>query len=293
MTASLLLLTLLAVPVETPRDTVVEVSRGDRLRLEHLEGEVHISVWEREQVQIVGQSGRDRAFRIGTQGRLHRVRPARETRSGSYRVRVPTWLTVEVQGQELDVTARGLRAGVTIRAAEGDVRVQDVDGPVEVTSVDGEIIVSNVRGSVVVETSDDDIRLSDVEGDIQALTVDGDVILDNVHATRVSAETVDGDVRFGGPIARGGHYRLSTHDGDMTVWVPEGTSADLTISTFQGALHSDFPITLERFGRDKQLQFRLGDGGATVLVEAFDGGIYLRRGRADRPPRRETDHGMG
>ncbi len=274
-------------------DTLFTMSPGDRMRLENLSGSVTVGTWDRDQVRIVLRSGARQTFRRNQQGPMHRVRPSRPDQRGAYRVTVPEWLALEIRGSEVEVVAQGLGAGVTIRAAEGDVRVRDVEGPVRVRTLDGEVVVSNVRGAVDVESGDDDIRLADVEGDVIAHSVDGDVILERVEAMSIAAETVDGDVRFVGGIQSGGEYRFSTHEGDVTLWIPETTSADFSVSTLKSTLYSDFSITLSRFDSEEQLQMRLGDGGASVHLEAFAGGIYLKKGWPERPQTREKDHAMG
>ncbi len=49
------------------------------------------------------------------------------------------------------------------------------------------------------------------------------------------------------------------------------------VSTFDGDFESDFAVTMERFAAGKELRFTLGDGGAKLFLEAFDGNIRLRR----------------
>jgi DUF4097 and DUF4098 domain-containing protein YvlB len=92
----------------------------------------------------------------------------------------------------------------------------------------------------------------------------------------VDANTVNGDISYEGTIRPNGRYRLATHNGDVTVVVPDGADALVSVSTFQGDFASDFPITLrERHG--KRFEFTLGKGSARLELESFQGTIELRR----------------
>jgi hypothetical protein len=89
---------------------------------------------------------------------------------------------------------------------------------------------------------------------------------------------------YDGTIRPGGRYRLATHNGDVTIGIPAGTDARVSVSTFQGDFESDFPVTLtER--RGKRFEFTLGKGSAAIDLESFQGTIRLSRpgGRSARP----------
>jgi DUF4097 and DUF4098 domain-containing protein YvlB len=74
-----------------------------------------------------------------------------------------------------------------------------------------------------------------------------------------------------------GSYRLSTHNGDVTVSVPGSISATVTVSTFSGDFESDFPVTLAGARQGKRFTFTLGSGKATMELESFQGSIRLVR----------------
>ena len=118
-------------------------------------------------------------------------------------------------------------------------------------------------------------------------TVNGDVQLQKVQSDNVEANTVNGDVVYDGTIRPNGRYRLVTHNGDITVTIAEGTSAVVSVSTFQGEFESAFPVTLTG-RRGKQFDFTLGSGSARIELESFAGTIRLERPGA-RLERRHRD----
>jgi DUF4097 and DUF4098 domain-containing protein YvlB len=63
--------------------------------------------------------------------------------------------------------------------------------------------------------------------------------------------------------------------------LPAAVGAQLSVSTFNGGIESDFPITLKPgehgigASQAKRLNFTLGQGSARILAETFSGDITL------------------
>ena len=90
--------------------------------------------------------------------------------------------------------------------------------------------------------------------------------------------TVNGDVIYEGTVQDGGRYLLSSHNGNITFAVPQGSNATLSVATFAGEFEADFPVTLtEASSGGKRFSFVLGSGSARVELESFGGTIHLRR----------------
>jgi len=192
-------------------------------------------------------------------------------------VRVPSWIDVEVGSRSMGVVVRGVGGTLDVRNVSGDVVIESVGGPVEVRSVGGEIRVTDASGGVRASSQSDDVTLRRVSGPIEVHSGDGDIVLDDVRSASVRAEAQDGDVTFNGPISTGGDYGFFVHDGDATIAVPEATDARVRVSTFDGEFQSDFTVRVERFSAGRRFDFVLGDGGALVQIEVFDGDIRLLR----------------
>jgi hypothetical protein len=93
----------------------------------------------------------------------------------------------------------------------------------------------------------------------------------------VRIEAQDGDVAFTGPLQPGGQYGFYLHDGDATIGLPADTDASVRIATFNGEFESDFTVRVDRFTAGREFEFELGDGGADLEIEVFDGDIRLAR----------------
>jgi len=67
--------------------------------------------------------------------------------------------------------------------------------------------------------------------------------------------------------------------GDVTVMLPKGLNADISMHTTSGALDSDFPMTLNgRMGRGR-IEARIGQGGRDLEVRTVSGDVRLRAPR--------------
>ena len=260
-------------------DTAVELRRGDRVVLTNVSGEVSVVAWGEEMLEVRGDH-EGAGLVVRRTGATVRVEP--DDRKGRRRsieaaLRLPAWVDLEVSGRSLDLSVEGIDGTVDIRTVSGDVWLEDLGGQVRVRTIEGEIDVTRARGGVTASSQSDEVRLRDVSGPVTVHSGSGDVQLMDIRSREVRAETQDGDIRFSGEIRDGGEYGFFTHDGDAYIAIPEGSSARVSVSTFDGDFESDFPVRIERFTGGREFDFLIGDGSARIQIEVFDGEIRLLR----------------
>lgn len=276
MVDALLASMLLAVGVP-PADTTVELRPGDRIVIEELSGSLTITAWDRDAVDVLAEGGEGviEVLRSGSTVHIGRSVTSRRGRREDTTVRVPSWIDIEVASTSMDVSIRGVGGALDVRNVSGDVDIADVDGPLEVRSVSGEIRVTDARGPVRASSQSDDVTLTRVAGPVEAHSGDGDIRLVDLRSPSVQAEAQDGDIDFDGLVADDGEYGFYVHDGDARIAVPEATNASVRVSTFDGDFESDFTVRVEHFTSGRRFDFVLGDGGADMEIEVFDGDIRL------------------
>jgi hypothetical protein len=276
---AILLATALAAPTARA-DTIVDMRRGDHVVIANLSGELIVEGWDRDALEIFAEDG-DARLRVTRSGPAVRVGPdgGRRRRSSDARIRIPAWADLEIEGVSLDITIRGVGGALSVGNVSGDIVIRDIGGRVEARSIDGEIHVEDARAGVHASSQSDDVVLRRVTGPVEVHSGDGDVLLDDVTSESVRAETQDGDIVFSGSIADGGDYGFFLHDGDAMIAVPASSSARVSVSTFDGEFESEFPVVVQRFTGGREFEFVLGDGGARLQIEAFDGEIRLLRRR--------------
>lgn len=271
---------LLAIAAAFQADTTFAVTQDDRLSLEHHAGSVEILVWDQNAVQIVSDDDDHTAIKVDRQGSSIRLRRSgrHATHGADYQIRIPAWLPITFNGVNTDFTIRGTEASVRGSTVNGDIWVIGGAGLVSVRAIDGDASVEGASGRVHVESVDGDVTAADISGSVKATTVDGDVTLERITSEAVEASTMDGELYYSGTVHQNGRYKLATHDGDVTFFVPDDVDATVKVSTFSGEFESDFPFTISKLGgNSRQFSFTLGGGSAEIILEAFDGTIALRR----------------
>lgn len=268
--------------MQASTDTTFAVQQGTRIELNNLNGSVRVEVWDRNEVRVRADHGSRDRVRISDHGAVVTIRAERQYGMPievDYRLTLPRNAALSVGGVQAEVDVTGLKGDLHAESVEGSLTARDV-GAVTLTTVEGDVSVTGATGAVRVQSTDGDVHVSRVRGNLSATTIDGDVIMDNVDANQVDVSTVDGEVHFTGPLHDGGRYRLTSHDGDVTLIVPGQVNATVTVATFDGDFDSDFPVRMNSGQSSRRFSFTLGTGSAQIELESFDGHIRLRRNQA-------------
>jgi len=281
-------------------DTTFPVERGQRLEVNAFGGEIVIKAWNRNAVRV--QATPPSRTRVEVEQSATTVSVRTEGRRGApsavdLRIDAPAWMALEVSGVYTDVSVTGAGGPVSVETVEGSIDVEGGDGLVSLESVSGEVRLRKAKGRIEVNSVNEDVHIADAAGEITAESVNGEIRLDRVQASSLDASTVNGDVVYDGPVRSGGRYALSSHNGDITLTVAEGTNAAVSVSTFNGEFESEFPVALTETRKGKRFSFTLGNGGAQVSLESFQGTIQLVRPgsraitkNADPDPDPDHDH---
>lgn len=278
-----------ALLVAQQTDSTVPVERGQRLEVNAYGGELTVTTWGRNAVRVEGEPSSRSRVEITRSGPVLAVRT--QSRRGppelmELRVTVPDWMPLRLSGVYTDISVTGARGPIEAETVQGEVTVEGGSGLVSLQSVEGSVTLRGAKGRIEVSSVNEDVQVIGSSGEITATTVNGSVMLERVDATSVAATTVNGDVTYDGPVRNGGRYALSSHNGDLTLAVAEGTNASVSVSTFNGEFESDFPVTLTETRKGRRFSFTVGTGSAQVTLESFQGTIQLvrpgaRRSRAD------------
>jgi DUF4097 and DUF4098 domain-containing protein YvlB len=270
----------LALGLAQQTDTTFAVQPGSRLQLDNLSGTAIVRTWDRNAVRVQARYSMPAQLRVRQQG--GRVSVGAE-RAGSgrglrvdYEITVPRSTPVRLDGVNMNATVEGVTGAVEIDNVEGSIVVRGTTGTVTVASVAGGVTIENVRGNVAVSTVNQGVRLRNVRGDVQAETVNGSITMHGIDARLVEASTVNGIVEYAGTVLDGGRYYLGTHNGRITMTVPEQTNAAVTVTTRTGQVETAFPVTIGGT-KDGRLSFTLGSGSARVELESFNGTVRLVR----------------
>lgn len=263
-------------------DTTIAAPPGARLELHNLSGTVHVGTWDRAEVRVRADHGRRDRIRIEVHGGVIRVQA--DSRRGEpddidYDVTVPRAMAMDVGGNDTDIIVESVGGDLRVESVEGDVTVRRAGAAVLVNSAEGDIQVDGGRGTIRVSGIEGDVGISRARGEITVETVEGDVTLDDVESGNVDISTVEGDIIYRGTVRDNGSYRLTTHEGDVTLAVATPLDATVSVATFEGSFEAApaFGLTLSPGRHGSRRSFIVGSGAARIELESFEGAIRLER----------------
>ena len=261
-------------------------------------GTVSVTATSGDIIVSGGSDGRIHVVATSENGNLSLdVAPNRVTlqnRAGEshFEITVPYGVQVIARSQSGDMRFRDTRGAIEAHASSGDLEIEGVNGHLDVNTLSGGITARDVTGDADLVTTSGDVKILNLLGNADVSTVSGDVELRGATGKTMRAKTTSGDVRFDGLIDAAGRYEFSTHSGDVEMHVQRDASAQLTISTWNGGINSDFPITLRPgahqigSGMGKQYTFEIGGGGARITAETFSGDVTIAANGHGATPRR-------
>jgi DUF4097 and DUF4098 domain-containing protein YvlB len=232
---------------------VYPLTAQGRIEIENINGPVHITGWDRDEVKV------DAVKSAWSQQRLDeaRIEVRAEQNTVSIRTEYPDHdHTFNFGGDGEHNNPARVEYTITIprnahldqvKLVNGRLDVQDVAGEVRASCVNGRIQAHNLRGPVSLET---------VNGELEA-TVD-----------QLPSSTL----------------KLSSVNGRLRLTLPSDAKAELKASTISGNITNDFglPVTRHQYV-GHSLHGEIGGGGTLVKMSNVNGTIEIVHANDNRP----------
>jgi DUF4097 and DUF4098 domain-containing protein YvlB len=236
------------------------ITPDGRVELDNINGAVHISSWDRNEVKV------DAVKYAGTKERLDEARIEIDAGKDyvSIRTRYPD------HDHNFNWGSRNNPAGVeyTLTVPRG-ARLD------EIKLINGSLDVNGVTGEV---------RASCINGKLEAHNLAG----------RADLSTINGHLDARVDQLSGSSVELKSVNGSVELTIPSDSKAEIEASTVSGGIENDFGLHVNhhRFvGHD--LRGELGTGGARITLENVNGRIDIRHasdGRALSPVKDLNHH---
>ena len=180
----------------------------------------------------------------------------------------------------VDFVARSRNGRIAADGLDGDVEVETRNGSVRLTGLAGDArVVTRNGGATVIADGDADVQTRngrvrvEAGGHAQARSRNGSVSVKAGGAAQ--ARTRNGSVSA--TLGSGdwpGEATFESHNGSVTVRVPETMDADVSLRTDRGSVRTDLAIDAHTDER-RHLAGRLGAGGRTLRLETDNGSVRL------------------
>jgi len=217
----------------------VPLSSSGRVSLENINGNVTIVGWERNEVEI------DAVKKANSQQKLDEAKIEVEASNDAVHIR-----TKYPEGRTNNDPA-------TVTFEVHVPRNAHLDG------------INLVNGSLAV---------SEFGGDLKANLVNGS---SNIHdlAGRTDLSSVNGSVNaFYRSLNNVPEIRLKSVNGPVKLGLPASPNADVSVSTVNGGITTDFPLQVQGKFMGRHIDGKLGNGGTKIEISNVNGAIRIGQG---------------
>jgi DUF4097 and DUF4098 domain-containing protein YvlB len=232
---------------------VYPLSAQGRIQIDNLNGPVHISAWDRDEVKV------DAVKSAWKKDRLDEV-------------------TIQIQAEPSELSIHTEYADHNRTFNFGNAEEHNNAASVEYT-----ITVPRQARLDKIELVNGRLDVQDVAGEIRASCVNGRIQAHNLQGP-VELTTVNGELDASVGQLPGSELKLSSVNGKVRLTLPSDANAELKVSTISGNISDDFglPVTRHQFvGRS--LHGQLGSGGTLVKLSNVNGEIEIRHAGDNRP----------
>ena len=222
---------------------VYTLNPGGQLELKNINGDVHITAWDRNEVKV------DAVKTARTKKRLEEARIVVEANRDSIMIKT------DYPQHELTFTTgdRNNPASVeyTLTVPRGArlERIELVNGGLDIAGMTGDVRASCVNGA---------LRARDLQGEARLSTVNNHV---EASFTRMPASRI----------------ALKSVNGTVELTIPSDANAEVTAKTVNGSIDNDFGLHVHHgryVGHD--LRGQIGSGGPEIELENVNGTIDIR-----------------
>lgn len=222
-----------------------------RIELDNINGDVHISSWDQNQVKV------DAVKYADTKERLDEAKIEIDSRADalSIRTKYPEHDHNWNWGSHNNPASVEYTLTVPRTARLDEIKL--INGSLDITGVNGEVNASCINGR---------LEAQNLAGRARLLTINGRL---NAQFDQLAGPSVD----------------LNSVNGSVELTIPSDAKAEIEASTVSGGINNDFGLHVNHHqfvGHD--LRGELGTGGTRIKLENVNGRIEIRHARNSQGP---------
>jgi DUF4097 and DUF4098 domain-containing protein YvlB len=179
----------------------------------------------------------------------------------------------------LEVTMPSV-ADLEARTVDGPLNVEGIDGHLQIASTDGNVAARSCAGRIEARTTDGELLLEGVRGEVRAHSTDGKVSIAGL-LNILEVSTTDGGIEINAEDGSrmNAEWAISSSDGNVQLRLPDGFSADLDVTTGDGHITNDHPVTMQGEVSSHRLRGKMSGGGELLRIRTSDGDVAIGKTR--------------
>lgn len=146
---------------------------------------------------------------------------------------------------------------LTAKSTNGHLSVSDIEGDTQLGTTNGGIDAEKLAGPLDAHTTNGSIKVYDLKGSLDAHTTNGSITasVTEFHET----DEID----------------MGATNASIRLTLPSDVKADVSASTVNGSIHTDFPLTVQGKIMKKRLQGEINGGGGKIELSTVNGSIHI------------------
>ena len=226
---------------------------GGTLILKNLKGQIEISGWEEDRVEIAVLKT------------VPKDKDPAKSREWIEKVKVE----IKKEGDEIKVvTSWDDKLPVDVSYWISVPRRTDI----VVNSVKSYVMLENLEGNIEINVVDGSMLLQNLAGNLESSLVNGPMLLEGMQGN-FSIKTVNGNIEA----QVGGLYsgELCAVNGKIAIKLPLSAAVDLKASTLDGDIHVDPRFNIDSRAGNQMITGKLNGGGRSVDICSVSGKIVI------------------
>lgn len=191
-------------------------------------------------------------------------------------VHMPADADLQVDTHDGSVELSAVRGNIAIHSKDGSIKATQLSGRIELDTSDGSITAGSLKGEVRLHSRDGSIGADAMDGRLDASTGDGSI---RAEGRFDALDLKSGDGSVTARAARGSRmtsgWRVETGDGSVRVSVPSDLQANLDVSSRDGAVSVEMPVSVQGMQSKSVIRGTLNGGGPLLTVHSSDGSVRL------------------
>lgn len=258
------------------------------VEISNVQGRVTVTAWDQQVVKVTGTIENDQTEFEFVGDQRHVVIKVRPESGKSHRnhdeaildIKVPAGASLDINTVSADIDVQGVRGEQRLQAISGGVTTVAYSEQLDVRTISGDAVVNGTggKGRIDVQSVSGGVTVRGVDGEVEAQSVSGNVELDLGTATRLSLETVSGNLKASLTLAGDARFDAESVSGDVDVRFAKPVNGEFEFETFSGNIENCFGPKAERkskYAPGTELRFTQGSGGARVSIDTLSGTISI------------------
>ncbi|HSF78873.1 MAG TPA: DUF4097 family beta strand repeat-containing protein [Steroidobacteraceae bacterium] len=258
------------------------------VEISNVQGRVTVTAWDQQVVKVTGTIENDQTEFEFVGDQRHVVIKVRPESGKSHRnhdeaildIKVPAGASLDINTVSADIDVQGVRGEQRLQAISGGVTTVAYSEQLDIRTISGDAVVNGTggKGRIDVQSVSGGVTVRGVDGEVEAQSVSGNVELDLGTATRLSLETVSGNLKASLTLASDARLDAESVNGNIDVRFAKPVNGEFEFETFSGNIENCFGPKAERkskYAPGTELRFTQGSGGARVSVDTLSGTISI------------------